>query len=77
MVLRGLDDYMIFDFTIVYKPSRIHVVVDALSKLLNIVKPISVLDQTTYVDLFYIEPKWLKDVKEFLRTKQIEGMLLV
>ncbi len=68
---------MIFDFTIVYKPSRIHVVVDALSKLLNIVKPISVLDQTTYVDLFYIEPKWLKDVKEFLRTKQIEGMLLV
>jgi len=77
MVLRGLDDYMIFDFTIVYKPSRIHVVVDALSKLLNIVKPISVLDQTTYVDLFYTEPKWLKDVKEFLRTKQIEGMLLV
>jgi len=77
MVLRGLDDYMIFDFTIVYKPSRIHVVVDALSKLLNIVKPINVLDQTTYVDLFYIEPKWLKDVKEFLRTKQIEGMLLV
>ncbi len=68
---------MIFDFTIVYKPSRTHVVVDALSRLLNIVEPISVLDQTTYVDLFYIEPIWLKDVKEFLRTKQIEGMLVV
>jgi hypothetical protein len=48
-----------------------------LSKLLNIVEPISVLNQTTYVDLFYTELKWLKDVKEFLRTKQIEGMLLV
>ncbi len=68
---------MIFDFTIVCKPSRTHVIVDALSKLLNIVEPISVLNQTTYVDLFYTELKWLKDVKEFLRTKQIEGMLLV
>jgi hypothetical protein len=24
--------------------------------------------------LFYTEPKWLKDVKEFLRIRQIEGM---
>jgi hypothetical protein len=35
-----------------------------------------VLDQTTYASFFYIKLKWLKDVKEFLRTRQIEGMLL-
>jgi hypothetical protein len=36
-----------------------------------------VLDQTTYASLFYIELEWLKDVEEFLRTWQIEGMLSV
>jgi hypothetical protein len=36
-----------------------------------------ILDQTTYASLFYIEPELLKGVKEFLRTGQIEGTLLV
>jgi hypothetical protein len=52
----------------VYKPSRTHVVANALSRLPNITKPTSVFDQTTNANLFYIEPKWLSDVKEFLRT---------
>jgi hypothetical protein len=47
---------------------QIHVIVDALSRLLNITKPIGVLDQTTYACPFYIEPKWMNDVKEFLKT---------
>ncbi len=41
-----------YDFTIVYKPSRTHVVIDALLTLPVITKPISVLDQTTYASLF-------------------------
>ncbi len=60
-----------------YKPGKIHVIINALSRLLDITKPIAVLDQTTYASLFYIELEWLKDAKEFLRTRQIEGTLLV
>jgi hypothetical protein len=61
------------DFTIVYKLGKTYVVVDALSRLPNITKPTCVLDQTTNASLFYIELEWLNDVKEFLKTSQIEG----
>ncbi len=57
-----------YDFTIVYKPSRIHVIVDALSRLPNITKPTNVFDQTTNASLFYKELEWLKDIKDFLTT---------
>ncbi len=65
------------DFIVVYKPSKTHVVIDALSRLPNITKPTSVSDQTTDASLFYIKPEWLKDMKEFLRIKKIGGMVLV
>jgi hypothetical protein len=61
----------------VYKPCIIHVVVDALSRLPYIIEPTCVLDQTTYASLFYIELEWLKDVKECLKTRQIEGTLSI
>ncbi len=57
-----------YDFTIVYKPSRIHVIVDALSRLPYITKPTNVFDQTTNASLFYKELEWLKDIKDFLTT---------
>jgi hypothetical protein len=57
-----------YDFTIEYKPTEIHVVADALPRLPNITKPISVPYQTTYASLFYTELEWLNDVKEFLKT---------
>jgi hypothetical protein len=60
-----------------YKPSKIHVIVDALSRLINVTKPISVPNQTIDASLFYLEPKWLNDVKEFLKIGQIEGTLSV
>jgi hypothetical protein len=41
------------DFIVVYKLDKIHVVVDALSRLPDITKSIGVFDQTTYVGLFY------------------------
>jgi hypothetical protein len=61
----------------VYKPSRTHVVVDALSRLLNSTKPIVVPNQTMNVSLFYTWLEWLNDVTEFYKTGQIEGTLLV
>jgi hypothetical protein len=62
---------------VVYKLGRTHVVVDALSRLLDSTKPIGVFDQTINASLFYTWPVSLNDVKEFLKTRQIEGMLLV
>jgi hypothetical protein len=60
-----------------YKSRKIHVVIDALSRLLDITKPIGVPDQTTNATLFYTEAEWLNYVKEFLRIKQIEGTLSI
>jgi len=64
-----------YDFIVVCKPSKAHLVVDAFSKPLYITKPTSVLDQTIDASLFNIEHEWLKDVKEFLRTRQIDDTL--
>ncbi len=50
-----------------YKLNKTHVVVEALSRLLNIIEPTCVPNQTTNASLFYTEPERLKDVKEFLR----------
>jgi hypothetical protein len=49
--------FLKYDFTIVYMSSRIHVVVDALSRLPYIIEPTSVPNQTIDASLFYIEPK--------------------
>jgi hypothetical protein len=76
-ITRWLLLFLEYDFIVVYKPNKTHVIANALSRLPNITKPIGVHDQTTNASLIYIEPKWLKNVQEFLRTKQIEGMLLV
>jgi hypothetical protein len=55
-IIRWLLMFLKYDFTVVYKPGRTHVVTDALSKLLDITKPTGVLDQTTYASLFYVKP---------------------
>jgi hypothetical protein len=46
----------------VYKSGKTHVIVDALSRLQNIIEPTGVANQTIDVSLFYIELEWLKDV---------------
>jgi hypothetical protein len=61
----------------VYKPGRTHVIIDALSRLLDIIEPTCVPNQTIDASLFYTKLEWLKDVKEFLRMKQIDGTLLI
>jgi hypothetical protein len=49
----------------VYKPSRTHVVTNALSRLPNSIELIGVPYQTTDVSLFYIGLECLNDVKDF------------
>ncbi len=61
--------FLEYYFTVMYKPCKTHVVVNALSRLLNITKPICVFDQTIDVRLFYIELEWLNDVNCFFENK--------
>ncbi len=61
-IIRWLLLFRNYDFTIMYKPSRTHVVANALSRLLDITKPIGVPDQITNASMSYIQPKWLNDV---------------
>jgi len=57
----------------VYKLSRTHVAIHALSRLLDITRPIGVLNQTIDANLFYIEPKWMNDVKRFREYEKLKA----
>jgi hypothetical protein len=67
IIVRWLLLFLEYYFIVMYKSSRTHVVTDALSRLQNIIKPTGVHDQTLDASLFYTEPKWLNDVKDFMR----------
>jgi hypothetical protein len=54
-IVRWLLLFLKYDFTVMYKPRKTHVSIDALSKLPYIKEPTSVLNQTTNASLFYIE----------------------
>jgi hypothetical protein len=60
-IARWLLLFLEYNFVVVYKP--------CIVRLLDTTTPIGVPDQTIDVSLFYIEPKWLTDVKDFLRTR--------
>ncbi len=62
-IVRWLLFFLQYDFTIVYKPNKIQVVVDVLSRLPDSTEPTCVPNQTTNASLFYIRSKWLNDVK--------------
>jgi len=63
-----------FEFTVVYKLDT-HVVVDALSILLDNLEPLGVLDQTMDASLFSIEPIWMEEVKTYLEISKMLEIL--
>jgi hypothetical protein len=65
---------MEYDFTVIYKLSKTHVV-DVLSRLPNTIEHSKVLKQTINASIFYTKPKWLNDVKMFLQTQQMQESL--
>ncbi len=48
--------FLEYDFIVVYKLGGTRIVIDSLSRVLDIIKPTNVLDQTTYASLFYVKP---------------------
>jgi hypothetical protein len=63
MITRWLLLFLEYEFIVVYKLGRTHVVVDVLSKLANSSKPLGVQDQTMDASLFSIKPMWMQEVK--------------
>jgi hypothetical protein len=55
-----------YEFIVVYKLQRTHVVANGLSKLLNSIEPMGVSNQIVDVTLFHMQLVWLKEVKDFL-----------
>jgi hypothetical protein len=64
-LIRWLLLFLEYDFIVIYKLNKTHVVIDVLSKLLNVTKSSRILEHTTYVSLFLIELEWLNDVNMF------------
>jgi hypothetical protein len=60
-----------YDFKIVYKPNRFHLMADALNILPNHTELVGVLDQTCDAHLFTLQLEWLQSVYEYL----LEGVM--
>jgi hypothetical protein len=58
-ITRWLLLFLEFEFIVIYKPNRTHVVVDVLSRLPNSLKPLGIPNQTIDASLFSIEPIWM------------------
>jgi hypothetical protein len=72
---RWLLLFLEYEFTIVYKPSRTHVIAYVLSKLPNSSEPLGVLDHIVDVSLFFVEPIWMQEVNNYLETSQMSKNL--
>ncbi len=59
MLVRWLLLFLEYDFKIVYKPNKSHLMVDALNRLPHQTKHITVLDQTCDAHMFNLQPKCL------------------
>jgi hypothetical protein len=59
--------FLEYEFTVVYKPSKTHVVVDVLSILQDNLEPFETSCQTIDASLFFVEPMWMQEVKSYLK----------
>ncbi len=58
--------FLEYDFKIVYKHGRSHLMVDALNRLPNQTKHVGVPYQTCDAHMFTLQPKWLLSVYEYI-----------
>jgi hypothetical protein len=58
-IARWLLLFLKYEFTMVSKPGKTHVVVDVLSRLLDKLEQLGVPDQTVDASLFSVEPIWI------------------
>ncbi len=63
---RWLLLFLEYDFKIIYKLGRSHLMVDALNRLPNHTKLVGILDQTCDVYMFTLQLEWLQSVYEYI-----------
>jgi hypothetical protein len=67
-ITRWLLLFLEYEFTIVYKLGRTHVIVDVLSRLPDNFEPLGVPNQMMDVSLFFVKLTWMQKVKTYLET---------
>jgi hypothetical protein len=68
-IARWLLLFLEYDFIVIYKPQRTHLVVDVLFCLLHNIEPQGVPDQMVDVFLFTIQHDWLSNVSTYLHIE--------
>jgi len=63
--------FLEYQFIVVYKLHRTHVVVNVSSRLLNSSKPLGVPNQTMDASLFFVKPIWMQEIKTYFETSQM------
>jgi hypothetical protein len=61
-LVRWLLLFLEYDFKIVYKPNRSHLMENVLGRILNHIELVRVLNQTYDVHLFTLQLEWLQSV---------------
>jgi hypothetical protein len=64
---RWLLLFLEYEFIVVYKPGKTHVIVDVLSKLLNSSKLLGIPNQIVDASLFFVKHIWMQEVKTYLK----------
>jgi uncharacterized membrane protein len=60
-IVRWLLFFFKYDFLAIHKLGRSHFVVDALSQMFDIIEQNGILNQTTNVIFFFLQPVWLHE----------------
>ncbi len=67
--------FLEYEFILIYKLGKTHVLTNVLSRLLNSSKPLGVLDQIIDASLFYVKLIWMQEMKSYLETNQMPKTL--
>jgi hypothetical protein len=70
-IAKWLFLFLEYEFIVVYKLGKTHVVVYVLSRLPDSLKPLGIPNQTIEASLFSIEPMWMHEVKRYLEIGQM------
>jgi hypothetical protein len=66
MLAKWLLLFIEYDFKIVYKPNKFHLMVITLSGLPNHIELVGVPDQTCDVHMFTLQHEWLHNINEHM-----------
>ncbi len=75
MLAKWLLLFLKYNFKIIYKLGRSHLMANVLNRLSNNFEPIGVLDQTIDAHMFTLQHEWLQNVYEYLLERMMRKRL--